>query len=309
MTRILVGFLAASSVWAQTGGSIEGPVLGLVFDAQAGAVRELTGIPGAAKLSPPIHNGGALRSAVIAPNRNFAIALDRDGAAVLISPASERRLPGASAGAARLAVSPLGSAAVIYFQGAGTAEVFTGLPESPRLAQTLRIDNAVADLAVSDDGEVVLVLTRSRRGDAAFTYTSDGSRAVVHRSRRIAAIASVPGAHQVLVAEASEVKLIAPDLGREPAGSDPDGDIVSIAAFHDGSRVLIGSRSGRVTIYDLRTATSSSVTCACTPQVFSALRGGAVFRLNEPGDGPVWLLDTQAPEPRIYFVASEGDSR
>jgi hypothetical protein len=297
--------LAVSIALAQSNGRIDAPVLGMVFEADASAVRLLEGIPGSARLGRVL--ASEVATAAIATNRGFALGVQRGGAAVLVTPAGTRPLPGARSGATQAIVSPNGTAAALYFPG-GSVEIFTGMPDDVQLVRTSQLAENPATLAVSDDGEVLLSVARGRRGDTVYAHR-DGGTQVFYRARRVAAVAFVPGRQDALVSEPASVKLVRPDLGEQPAGVDPDADVAAVAASTDGQRVFVASRSGRVTIHDLRSGSSASVTCACEPRTLAALRGAAVFRLNESGNGPLWILDAGGAEARISFVASGGESR
>jgi hypothetical protein len=310
--RILLVLTAAPVAWPQVNGAIEGPVLGLVFDGAAAAVRTIAGVPGAATLGPAVTGGARLRTAAAAANRGYALAIDGDGAAMLVSADGVRPLPGASAGAERAIVSPRGTSAALVHRS-GTVQVFTGMPEAPSAGRIFELRGAPPTLALSDDGDALLAVVRGRpradaSADAVYLYT-DGEPAVLHRGSRVAAAAFLPGSKKALIAGSSAARIVAPDLGESPAGIDPDGDIVAVAGSPDGSRVFLAGRSGRIAIYDLRSGESVSVACACSPTGFAPLRGNSVFRLNEAGGGPVWVLDADSSEPRISFVAAAGGER
>jgi hypothetical protein len=244
-----------------------------------------------------------ITTAAVAAHRGFAVAVLR-GAAVVVSAEGVTPLPGARSGATRAIVSPSGTAAALYFPD-GQVEIFTGL----QLHRAAQLDETPAALAVSDDGEVLLSLVRGRRGDTVYVHRDSGPQ-VFFQSKRVAALSFIPGSHDALIADAASVKIVRPDLGQQPAGADPEGDIAAVAASADARSIIIASRSGRVTVHDLSKGTSASVTCACEPRTLAPLRGAAVFRLNDAGGaGPLWVLDANGAEPRISFVASSGESR
>src|SRR5262249_2015717 len=147
-------------------------------------------------------------------------------------------------------------------------------------------------------------------GDAVHSYQDGQSPQIVHRARRVSALAFVPGESNALVGEPNAVRLLSPAFGIQTIADQGLEDVSAVAEAGDGSRVFIATRSGRVVIHDLRSSVETSVTCACSPGVLTPLRGNAVFRLNEMGDGPLWLLDADSTEPRILFVAAPaGGSR
>jgi hypothetical protein len=303
---LLITAIAGGSLWAQSDGTIQGPVLGLFFDRQASAVRLLEGIPGAARMGTALYTD--FLEGAVAGNGQYAVAIERGGTAALVFGAGRRSLPGARVGATGVIVSPRGTAAALLFRDPSEIQVFVGLPEAPRLLRSVDPAGAPASVALSDDGEIVLSLMRSVRGEDVVYAHAGGGPLVFYRARRVAALSFVPGTHDALVAEPASVKIVRPDLGEQPAGSDPDRDIAAVAASPDGSRLFIAGRSGRVTIHDTRTGTTASVQCACSPRMLAPLRGDSVFRLTDGADGPVWLLDADSPQPRISFVAA-GESR
>jgi hypothetical protein len=318
---LLAVVVIASGAGAQVNGRIEGPVLGMIFDPDAAGLRLLEGIPGSARLGRTLQGLPELATAAVAANRGYGLGIERNGEAVLISGEGARPLADARTGANQVIVSPRGTAAALVFRG--EVQIFTGMPEAPQLKRTAMLEDTTA-LALSDDGEVLLAIARGRRsGDTIYAHRASGPEVfyrtiyahrasgpeVFYRTGRLSAAAFVPEKHNVLLADATGVKLVRPDLGEQPASADVDGRITAVAASADGFRVFAVSSSGRVTIHDLRSATTVEVRCACVPRTLAPLRGNAVFRLNESGDGPLWVLDADGIEPRIAFVASSGESR
>jgi hypothetical protein len=299
---VLIAACAAGILSAQSDGSIRGPVLGLFFDRQASVVRLLEGIPGAARVGAPLDSD--FQEAAVAGNGDYAIAIERGGTATIVSRVGHRPLAGARPGAVRVVVSPSGTSAALVYREPAEIQVFAGLPESPRLLRSVDPESGPSSVALSDDGEIVLSVMRTLRGEDVVYAYAGGAPQVFYRARRVAALSFVPGTHNALVAEPASVKLVRPDLGEQPAGSDPDRDIAAVAASTDGSRLFIASRSGQITIRDARTGATTSVQCACSPRMLAPLRGNSVFRLTDNADGPLWLLDADSPQPRISFVAA-----
>lgn len=307
MKHLITALLLASAAHAQGNGSIDGPVLGMVFDADAGAVRMLEGIPGSARLGRSIEGVPELATAAAASGRGYAIGVQRDGRAVVVTGHGARALDGARAGAGQTLVSPRGTSAALVF--GDSVQVFTGMPEAPELKGVLTLGGRAAGLALSDDGEVLLAIERGRRGgDTVYAHRQTGAT-VFYRAARVSSVAFVPGRQDALVAEPRSVKLVRPDLGAQPIEVDAGGRIAAAAASADGLRVFVASSSGRVAVHDLASGATKVAQCACSPRSFVPLRGSGVFRLEDAAGGPMWVLDGDATEPRIAFVAADGESR
>ena len=159
---------------------------------------------------------------------------------------------------------------------------------------------------MSDDGEVLLAAPGD---DSVVSYRAGRSPEILLRGGGIVAVDFFPGSRDALVAGASAVWTIR-DSNALLVADDRDGiaDPVGIAGSIDGARAFIVLRSGQVIVRDLAGSAQTIVSCDCRPSGLARLRGAAVFRLNEIGDGPVWLLDADGPAPRIVFVAAAAGS-
>jgi hypothetical protein len=292
--RSLGIFAIAALAQAQTG-TLDVPSLGYIADT-AGAVRPIRGIPGSATLGAPIDAG--LHAVAVRPA--YALGIDDSGAAILVTAAARQTLP--IVGATRVFLSSRGATAAIWRGGDATLDIVTGLPGSPAVARSIPLESAPAGLAISDDGATVAVLERSRRGfDTLSWIDPGGTPAVLYRARRIESIAMLDAA--VLVAERTQVKLVSPTFGPQVLADGLAG-VLSAAASVDGARIVIATASGAIDILDRTAGTRRTLECACLPGALTPLRGNAVFRLNDAGDGPLWILDAGAAEPRLLFVAA-----
>jgi hypothetical protein len=292
--RTLAIFATAALAAAQTG-TLDVPTLGYIADS-AGAVRPIRGIPASATLGAPV--GGGLHAVAVRPA--YALGIDDSGAAILVTAGGRRTLP--IGGATTVFLSPQGASAAIWRGATATLDIVTGLPDAPALLRSLPLESAPDGLAVSDDGSAVAVLERSRRGFDTLSWIAGGNApAVLHRARRIESIAMFDSG--VLVAEPHAVELVSPSFGPQILADGLDG-VLSAAASTDGSRIAIGTASGAIEILDRAAGTRRTLRCACVPAALTPLRGNAVFRLNDPGDGPLWILDAGAVEPRLLFVAA-----
>jgi hypothetical protein len=300
--------------YGQTG-TIAGPSAGYVFDPNGKALRQVRGIPGAALLSEPLDLRMTLTDAAVSPRGDLAIAIDADGAAHLFKlnggAATERAVPNLMASAASVIFSPSGAAAALYRPG--SVQVLKGLPDAPEVATTLAVPSmgsvaaeaaamgrmrqpAHETIAISDDAAYVLF---ARSGEVDLLSVAGGVRKLVD-GHAGAMVAFAAGNHDAAIAAGGVVTLYEDIAGASTRRDFPGAGLSGGLAFSaDGARILLaGPRS--VVVIDRTTGIRSLVECDFKPTGITAM--GAMFRLNEPGSGPLWLLDGGAPEPKLIFV-------
>jgi hypothetical protein len=305
--RIVLCVLAvASSAAAQSGSAaIAQPVLGLMFDAGAQTVRTLMGIPAAAQVGGTL-DGTPLSAVAIASGPGYALALENGtGAALLVSQAGRQTLAGVRTGAQLVAVSPLGTAAAVYYGDSGKASILTGLPDAPQTLREVTLDGTPSLMAVSDDGATLAAaISLSANESTVFSYSASGAGQALLSDRLFVSLEFVPGNTSLVMATQAAVYLYQNRQGLQLLTDQRDGvaNVVGAAASGDGTRVFIGMQSGLVAVHDLATSTQTLLTCSCQPAGLWRLRGKAVFRLNEPGGGPLWVVDGDGVAPRLLFV-------
>ncbi|HXB68610.1 MAG TPA: hypothetical protein VNY05_10220 [Candidatus Acidoferrales bacterium] len=287
--------------------TITEPVLGSVFDAQTKTIRVLMGIPAAARVGDSMDTGTPLVAVAISSQRAYALAVEAGtGAALLVSQSGRQVLPGVRAGALQTAVSPRGTAAALYFGDSGKALILTGMPDAPQILREVTLDGPPSVLAVSDDGAgLAAVVSLTANNATVFSYTPQGPGQALLSANRFPSLEFVPGSPTLLMATDTAVYLYQASQGLQLLTDQRDGiaAVVGAAASGDGTQVFIAMQSGQVAVRDVAAATQTMLSCSCVPAGMWRLRGKAVFRLNELGDGPVWLVDGGAAEPRILFVA------
>ena len=304
---VLCALLLAGSATAQSGSTtITEPVLGLVFDAGAQTIHNLMGIPAASRVDGTIGDGTPLSAVAISSQQAYALAQDSTGATILVSSSGQQPLAGVRAGALLAAVSPGGAAAAVYFGDTGKASVLTGLPGAPQMLREVTLDGPPSALAVSDDGaSLAAVVNLGPNQATVFFYSADGAGQALLSDRSFPSLEFVPGSTTLVMATQTAVYLYQARQGLQLLTDQRDGvtNVVGAAASADGARVFIGMGSGQVAVRDLAASTQTLVSCSCQPTGMWRLRGKAVFRLNELGAGPLWVVDGDATVPRILFVA------
>jgi hypothetical protein len=289
---------------------IAGPVLGYLWDAPAGRIRPVLGVPGSATLGEPLALAGALRRAEIASGQAYALAVDDAERVVLVNAASGdlRALDVAAAGLDRIVFSPSGAAAALYYTDVPRAVLLTGLPGNPvaRAAVDLSgLPALITAIAASDQDELLLFGTAQ---GVYLTGPRQSSPALVAPATTAGAIAFLENSRDALVAdrERNEILWIRDVTGaaeRVVVASEKDGVLRPVAiAAAEGNRKAIAALPGAVAVFDLNGGPPVITPCACSPSGLVRMRGNSVFRLNDGSAGPLFLAEPGGPDWRVVFV-------
>lgn len=304
MRIFVIACLAACSLYGQLG-KIAGPSAGFVFDPSAHALRRIQGIPGAALVGAPVDFGFAVSAAYVAPRLDSVFVLAGDGRAHLFqltADAPAERAVDSLAAPLRVVFSPSGSAAALY--SPGSVQVIKGLPDAPVVAATMslrgnpRPRRPLPDqLAISDDGAYLLY---AAGGPIELIGVAGDSRRVIDGAAGSLA-AFAPGSHDAAVIHSGKLTLFQDIAGAAYERSFPGIAAPNALAFSpDAQKLFVASATGRtVTTIQVATGGRSALACDCAPSALIPM--GSVFRLNELGTEPLWLLDT-ASERGLVFV-------
>jgi len=316
--------LAAGSVLIAQKGSLAGPVAGFIYDSSGRTLRPIQGVPGALLIGDPVNLGLDLSAAYISPRQDSAFVVSADGALhffrVNSAGAVEASLGGISFVPQRVVFSPSGTAAALF--ASGNVQVFQDLPGAPALSGSVTLPAAggaqaslaaasrsrqripaTADFAISDDGVYLLSVSS---GSVRLLSVNGQNRSLVQAGAG-ALVAFAPGGHDAAVIDPAAGLLLIRDAsgGATPQTiAQPDDSVASAAGIgfsQDGTKLYVASSAARgVVAFDLTASSRSMASCDCTPSTLVPM--GSLFRLNEFGSGPLWMLDTGASVPRIVFV-------
>jgi len=312
-------FVAASLLYGQQG-NIAGPSAGFVFDNTSHVLRGIRGIPGASLIGDPVDFGFEAAWVSVSPALDSALVADATGDIHVFQlnggKSAERTIDGLAA-ARHVVFSPSGTAAALY--GAGGVQILNGLPDAPAIAGSLTLGQDSSPqfgaaslggrrrsmgepLAVSDDGGYLLLV--SGGGLRILGIAGDNRKLTDASAGTLAAFAL--GGHDVVVMDPETGLALIHDAAgasvQQPlAGLESHiGLPVAVAFSPDGQKVFVASATARkVTAVDVATSASTTLACDCAP--IGLVRMGSVFRLNEFGAGPLWLLDAKT-DPRLVFV-------
>jgi hypothetical protein len=316
--RLPVFFLLASSAilpahaqsGSQTGLALPG--LGFAYDAGLHAIRPILGIPGASTIGDPLDPGVSAGLSAISPRQNFALLIGADDAIVrMLSLESgdlhTSILSGAMAGPQQIIFSPSGGTAGLYQQNPAKLQIFTHLPQEPVLAHeidTTAMAGETLSSAISDDGELVLILT----GQALWLSRAGGMPVQLPAPDSISAFNFERGGYHAALATRDGHLYLLQDLATGPnfrilaPSDDRTSDPVAVQFSPDGTRVFLAARQGTVAGFGIQTEWSAFISCGCKPSGLSPLDSRTLIRLNEIADGPLMLLDTAGPDLQVWFV-------
>ena len=324
--RILASVcLAACSLYGQAG-KLARPSMGFVFDQSTHTLRRIDGIPGAALVGSPVELGFAVSAAYVAPRLDSVFVMaDGDCRAHLFRLTADAPLELAvdSMGAClQVVYSPSGTAAALY--SPGSVRVIKGLPDAPVVAATVsvRVINRLPDapvvaatvslrpnprprrplpftLAVSDDGAYLLYGTG---GPIELIGVAGDHRRVADGAREVIA-AFAPGGHDAAVIHSGKLILFQDIAGAATERSFPGIEMPSGLAFSpDGQKLFVASMGLQsVTTIQVDTGDRSALPCDCAPTTLIPM--GSLFRLNELGSEPLWLLDTASDRGLVFVPA------
>jgi hypothetical protein len=316
-TLLLMG--AAALLHGQQG-TLAGPTSGFVFDRAAHALRPLLGVPGGSTIGDPVSLGTPLASAWIAPRQDAAIATAVDGSLryfrIGAGGVTEQALPGIPGAPQNVVFSPSGTAAALL--SGGMLQVVQGLPADPKPGARVELTTAAGrmvrvasggrpgsrrlSIAISDDGSYLLV----NEGTAIHLLGNGGEDRSLMEASDAALAAFAPGGHDAAVLDAKGAGLIllrdVPGAAAQKLLEAADGALASpagIAFSSDGQRLFVASAGAlEVIAFDLTTGARTTIPAGCVPA--GLVRMGDLFRLNDFGSEPLWLLDPGAA--RVVFV-------
>ena len=332
MRIFVVVCLAACSLYGQAG-KLARPSMGFVFDQSTHQVRRIEGIPGAALVGSPVDFGFAVSAATVAPRLDSVFVMaDGDCRAHLfrLTADAPRELAVEPMGAClHVVYSPSGTAAALY--SPGSVRVIKGLPDAPVLAATvnlrpnapvvaaavnLRPNAAVVaaanlrpnprprrplpfSLAISDDGAYLLYGT----GGLVELIGVAGDRRRVADGTPGALAAFAPGGHDAAVIHSGKLILFQDIAGAATERSFAGIETPSALAFSpEGQKLFVASAALQsVTTIQVDTGDRSALPCDCAPSTLVPM--GSVFRLNELGVEPLWLLDTASDRGLVFVPA------
>lgn len=302
--------ITAPSSSPVTGGSaqphiVSAPVLGYAWDSKAQVLRQIDGVPGAAKVNAAGDTGQGFALAIAAETHDYTLLLDGKGALYLAA------LPGGipaeiSAGPwSGMAISASGSYAVV-FSTQGAAELIRGLPQQPSFHKLDLPATNIRGAVISNTGTTLLAAD-SVNGITIFSIPQNGVAIQAMTVGQLGGMAFVPASDRAVVADARNgtvtlISSVTVSPATNPINSAKMGQPVGIDVSADSRWAVVANSMGAVVRLDLSGQTTPiTVTCGCAPATVANLSGSA-FRLTDAGSSIGWIVDAGSPTPRVLFV-------
>jgi hypothetical protein len=286
------------------------PSLGFVYDGNLNAIRPILGVPGAATVGAPLDIGFAVAHAAAAAQLRFVLATSVDDGRVRLARIQQsapmvRLIDGALVSPDRMVLSPSGRAALLYSQNTARLQIITGLPDAPAVTEELAADGlgSAADLAVSDDGAVVLFVADS---NSVWLFNSNSGWMQISIPGVIAAVCFRPdGSDGLAISRSGELYTIQAGGATSYYGQiavDQTSNPVAIRLSRDGRRAHVAYAEGWIAEFDSASGLLKTISCDCRPTALDPVNSAAVFRVNDLSTGPVMLFDGSGANLRMWFV-------
>ena len=302
--------------------SISSPILGYVFDPAHGGLRPIKGILGASTLGEVLPLRRKLSHAQVSAQQEYALVVTVDTQEAQLLPLNLRSedyllrpIAGTKSGISRIALSPTGSSAALFYSERRSVQVITGLPTAPLADEEIDISSVPGSLtamAISDDTSAILLGVSDQTLGAVYSLRRGGEVQWITSVDDVSAISFMSRTHDALIADrqANEVLLISDVLGaikKTVLVGQSEGLLgpIAVESSEDNQRVFIAD-SGSNSIYSLELA-SGTVTHFSSRRPLAGLfrlRGKSIFRVTELTGQPILLFDGGA-ELRAFFVPVE----
>lgn len=305
--------LLGSAVQAANEYSLQAPVLGYVFDPEAGTLHRVDGIPGASAVGDALPLDLVIAQAAVSPSQDYAVVSDVEGRAWIVnlsvSPVSAVLLEGALAGAEGAMISPTGARAALYSAAEGEVQWLSDPAGSPAVGATADLPEGAGSwtaFAISDRGVILAAAAQSNGGSLyALRAGTDFQRiAALSRASDLAfftrsndAVVADAGASEVLMirdvvgSRQSSVIASANDNVHNPFGVEVTADGRYVAVAVPGGIASVPVFGGAPALMD----------CACAPTSLVPLAGGNVFQLTADIGSPMQIVEVGA-DSRMLFI-------
>lgn len=299
---------------------LSAPVAGLLANAEGTEIRAIVGSAGASSVELPMTLPRTVRHVYLAPAQTWALVEQAKGPLGMMlfqdaHPAVDQgvntnvvhAIGGTFAAPDAVAFSPNGSSAALL---SGAAIQIVRMNGTAQLAWQAEVSGlpSVSSLSVSDDGALVLVLTRE---GALYSLSGNGVPQIVAQTSGFAAVTFLPNQMTAVIYDAGKLTLLE-NLTAQFASRVVVAGLENQGLYR-GRALLQISRDGRfafsatygghaVNGTELATGETANVESPVNTVMLDRLRDGETFLLSaEPGSS-AWLLVAQGADLGVVFA-------
>jgi DNA-binding beta-propeller fold protein YncE len=263
-------------------------------------------------MGDPLKTNLDLRRVSISPQQDYALAVqgEHNELAVLHfdrAPVTSTLIQGVHHGPDQMVFSPGGRVAAVHYKDGNRIQVLGGLPSSPKVLDELYLSAGAlpSALAVGDDNTVLAGV-----GSSVYWVTRSGEVPVLKGLSKVSAI-TLATARLALVADAAanqihRLRNVTTSLETDVLAGSAQGIAapIALAIASDGQSAFVANgKTGMIAILDLQgKAPVRKIACGCKVTGLDRLDGDNLFRLTEPSNKPMWVLEASAKETRVVFV-------
>ena len=273
------------------------PSLGYVFDDNSKAIRQISGVPGAASLDGAVAAGTSLDSGFVHSRARVAIANAKDGGVTLVRWTGTPQVTALGSSLSRVTLATFsrsGDSAAI--SDGTTLEVWSGLTGNPVQGATFNPDGGVTAMAINDSG-----LVAAGNGSGSVMLLGDNAR-VLAGGGSWTGLAFLPNGNDLLAMDSAAQSLTLIQDVQNTAASSVVLSVTqkpgALAVSSDGSEAALGLADS-VTVVNLAGGAATSIACSCQTARFDLLEGNLVARIIDGQTGSQFLLDADSAQPRI----------
>jgi hypothetical protein len=306
---------AVASGMPQAGNGIQVPVVGLVYDQDARALRAIMGLPGASVFSNPLPLAAEIANVHLAPGQSYAVVerFSMPMGLIKLSSASAGPVSGLPVDTVKpdlLAFNPAGTGVAIRSATDGITRVIKGLPDAPALVQAVRAEDLPAGvryLALADDGRTLAAATDT----AVYLVSENHLPTLLSASGNLGGMAFMPGFDSILTVDRDGGRvLLLQNVGSSPVSRVLATGLPSLEGeialqIESGRAVVTSAASNLVRLIELGTGEIQNLELPSASTMAERLRTPHNLLLSYSTGAPAWVLDLSSRTSSVYFVPAQ----
>jgi len=316
-------YCLTSSALAENG--FRPPASVFVLDSRTQTIRPVVGRPGAWIADQGLDLGMPVLAARFSVERDFALILaggaDTPAVAVVTGlkngPVSVTPIQGALGSANVLVLNDAGTAGLLYSEANHQVQFLGGLPGSPSVLRTVAVDQLpgqLTALALNSGGDLALLAVANDSSGSVYRLSPDNGPEFVTSVQRASSIA-FESDQSAFVADADAGQILRIDArsgGGAALVADSSRGIQQPQSLQvlSGTRILVGqAQDSSIRCLDLSSGLDALTIIPASPTSMDRFPG-SYFVLNQPGSGPVYVLETGPSTEtdctqKIWFIPAD----